>query len=429
MKEFVKSESGQAMVQIVLCMTVLLGFLGLAIDVGLLYRAKQEAQTAADAAATAAALDYLYNQSASSAQTVGKAASAANGYQDGSGGVTVTVNVPPASGPNTSGNFAEAIVAKSNPLNFFQILGFSSATAQARAVAGMPVVGNICIWLMAASGTGMHLQGSYSIHAPSCGVYVNSTSSNAISITGNGGTITASFIDVVGNVTPSHQTSPTPITSNTAPRKNPWGNLSGPSVPGSCNITSSATSITTANQASVSGSSSSKVVCFTKAVTLNNGVSLPGANSGIVYVFENGVTIPTGATVSLGSGTYDSSTGTFSNTSGAVMDLYSGTLSQASNSILNVYSPTAGPDNGVAILQPASNTADLQVQFGSNNQVLDGYIYAPGAEVYLQDHGGGITAAGIVADSLYDKSSSITIPSYDAANLQTTPNRVITLVE
>jgi hypothetical protein len=80
-------------------------------------------------------------------------------------------------------------------------------------------------------------------------------------------------------------------------------------------------------------------------------------------------------------------------------------------------------------MQPSNNTNDLQVQFGSNNQTLDGYIYAPGAEVYLQDHGGGITATGIVADTMYDKSSTITIPSYDKAHPSTTPNRVVALVE
>jgi hypothetical protein len=47
----------------------------------------------------------------------------------------------------------------------------------------------------------------------------------------------------------------------------------------------------------------------------------------------------------------------------------------------------------------------------------------------LQDNGGGVTATGIVAASMYDKSSTIRIPSYDEAHPTTTINRVITLVE
>jgi hypothetical protein len=80
-------------------------------------------------------------------------------------------------------------------------------------------------------------------------------------------------------------------------------------------------------------------------------------------------------------------------------------------------------------MQPKTNTTDLKVQKGSNNEVLDGYIYAPGAEVYLQDSGGGLTASGIVAKNMYDKTTKITIPSYDLAHPSTTQNRVLTLLE
>jgi hypothetical protein len=148
-----------------------------------------------------------------------------------------------------------------------------------------------------------------------------------------------------------------------------------------------------------------------------NGATLgPG-----LYVFQNGVTIPTGATVTVNGGT---------------LDLYgvgssAGTLNQASNSILNITAPTSttSPYNGIAILQPATNTTQLQVQFGSNNQTLDGIIYAPGAEVFLQDNGGGVTASGVVAGTMFIKSSTLNIPSYSGTHPTTTPFRTVTLVE
>jgi uncharacterized membrane protein len=46
-----KEEHGQMLVLVALSMTVLLGFLALAVDVGLLFRAKRTMQVAADAAA------------------------------------------------------------------------------------------------------------------------------------------------------------------------------------------------------------------------------------------------------------------------------------------------------------------------------------------------------------------------------------------
>jgi hypothetical protein len=431
----VESESGQALVLTAVCMVMLMGFVGLAIDVGLLYRARQRAQIAADAAAIGATVSYLDTGNLATAIAAGKAASARNGYTDGSGGVTVTINLPPPDGWYLNDyQYTEAIVSGPQSAQFMRVLGFTSRTVTAFAVAGMTAPGDACIWLMAKNGTGLTVQGAYVITATNCGIYVNSTSTNAIAVTGNGGTMNTKFVDVVGGSV-GHETHPTPITTNVTPRKNPWGdNLNGPSYPSGCSITSSATSITTSNMASVSGSSASPVVCFTAAVTLGNGVSLPGATGGVVYVFEKGVTIGTGSTVSLGSATFDSSTGTYSNTSGAVMDIAGGTLTQNSASLLNIYAPTSGTYNGIAILQPTSNTTNnsssnpLQVQFGSNNQTLDGYIYAPGSYIFLQDHGGGIKTTGVVANQLYEKSSTMSITSYDLANPSTTPNRVMSLV-
>jgi hypothetical protein len=420
-------------------MTALLGFLALSVDVGMLFRSKRCLQTAADAAAIAAAQNYMWSQLATSAQAAGKSASSVNGYTDGTKSVTVTINVPPTSGPNAGATgYAEAIVTQPIGTPFIGMFGRGTVTVSARAVAATPNNGSACIWLMAPSGNGLDVQGAFDIEAPGCGIYVNSPSSNALKVTGNGGTLNASFLDVVGNNSGNHTTQPTADTLNAGVRSTPWGNLSGPSFPGACKITSAATSITTATMAAVAGSASNNVVCFTKAVTLNDGVALPGASSGVVYIFEADVTIATGATVTVGSGTVSPSTGcttncSFSNELGATMELANtATLNQNSNSLLNIYAPAnlASPYDGIAILQPSTNTTELQIQFGSNNEVLDGYIYAPGAEVFMQDHGGGVTASGIVAATMFEKSSTLDIyTNYDTSHSSTTKNRTLVLVE
>lgn len=420
-------------------MTAMLGFMALSVDVGVLFRAKRCMQTAADSAAIAAAQDYMWNQSATTAQAAGKAASSTNGYTDSSNGVSVYINVPPANGPNTgAAGFAEAIVTQPVGMGFMGMFGRGTVSVTARAVAATPNNGSACIWLMGPSGTDLDVQGSYDIEAPGCGIYVNSPSNNALKVTGGGGTVNAAFLDVVGNNSGNHTTSPTADTLNSGVRSTPWGNLSGPSYPAGCKITTALTSITTSNVASVSGSASNNVVCFTNAVTLNGGVVLPGAASGVVYLFEKDVTVATGATVTLGSGTVSPATGcttncVFSNEVGATMELAgTATLNQNSNSLLNIYAPAtlASPYDGIAILQPATNTTELQIQFGSNNEVLDGYIYAPGAEVFMQDSGGGVTASGIVAASMYEKTSQLYIyTNYDTAHSSTTKNRTLTLVE
>ncbi len=75
------NENGQAIILTALLMTVLLGFLALAVDVALLFRARRNVQIAADAAAIGATMDYYYNGSVSGAQTVGQADTTAK--QDG----------------------------------------------------------------------------------------------------------------------------------------------------------------------------------------------------------------------------------------------------------------------------------------------------------------------------------------------------------
>jgi Flp pilus assembly protein TadG len=410
--KFLRNENGQTLVLTALCMTAMLGFMALALDVGLLFRARRNMQTAADSAAIAGAQDYMWNASTTTARTQAKNASIANGYTDGASGAVVTVNIPPTSGPNTgSAGFVEAIVSQPVSTVFMGMFSRSSVNVSARAVAATPSGGTACIWLMAPSGPALDLQGKYIINAPNCGIYVNSNTDDAMSVTGNAGTVNATFLNVVGNSSLKHNTKPTSATMNAGTRKDPWGNLQGPDPATDCTAANTVTqaTVTAANlKAPVNG-----VVCFGATnATLSAGLALPG---GAVYVAENGVTIGGDMTI-----------GTTSN--GATLDVYAGTFNQK-NSVLSINAPTSGTYNGIALMQPASNTNDLQVQFGSGNQVLSGYIYAPGAEVYLQDHGGGITATGIVAASMFDKASTINIPSYDAANPTTTPNRVITLVE
>ena len=433
-----KSERGQTLIFTLLAMVTLLAFASLATDVGLLFRARRNMQIAADAAATAAALDYLYNGSTTSAATAGQSAATANGVTNGNNGAVVTINTPPANGPNagTTG-FFEAIVSTPNTVFLMPVLyNSNSVTVAARGVAGTPGASKACIYIgnPTASDT-LHLQGSTSISTPGCGIYVNSSSSSAVKITGNASTINALYFNAYGGDN-GHNTSPTPITTNAPAQSDPLGNISGPSL-SACTSGNTVTASTVTSTLLAAASSSSGVVCFSATnVTLSAGLNLPGSSTGIVYLFENGVTIPTGAAVTFGTGTYNSGTGQFTSTAGATMDLYgtgssAGTLNQASNSVLNIYAPASASStyNGVAILQPASNTTTLQVQFGSNNETLDGFIYAPGAEVYLQDNGGGVTASGVVANTMFVKSSSLTIPNYSAANPTTTPLRIVSLVE
>src|ERR1700739_1546140 len=120
--KILKDQTGQVLVMTALSMTVLVGFLALAIDVGMLFGAKRNMQIAAAAAAIAGALDYKYNSSVSSAQAAGEAAATANGLTaTGTCPISdptktyVCINIPPVYGANAgSPGFVEALVTQPN---------------------------------------------------------------------------------------------------------------------------------------------------------------------------------------------------------------------------------------------------------------------------------------------------------------------------
>lgn len=390
---------------------VLCGFLALSVDVGLLFRARRNMQIAADAAATAGALDYYYNASNSSAESAAQSAATANGVTNGSGGAVVNVSTPPSDGPNAgAAGYVEVIVTEPNPTIFMSMFGFTSMTVGARAVAGTPGASQGCVYVLdPSSSDAMELQGSFDVSASHCGVIVDSNASDALQFTGAGGSLTAGSVSVVGgDGGQTGDSTPTPVTG-AAPANDPI-NISGPVPPGGCNTTSSATSLS----GTITGPGAGSSLCFTNAVTMSS-VTL-GAG---IYVFENGVTTTGDIT---------------SGTGGTTLDIYSGALTMNTGTVLDLVAPTSGPTNGIAIMEPTSNSSQITIQKGNATGSLTGIIYAPSATLYLQDSGGdssgGISlTTDLVVDKLFDKTATLTITSYSAANSTTTPLRAVALVE
>jgi hypothetical protein len=394
-----------------LSLMALSGFLALSIDVGLLFRVKRNLQIAADAAATAGALDYYYNASDTSAQAAAQAAAATNGVTNGQNGVLVTVNTPPVNGPNSgSPGDVEVIVTQPNPTVFMKMFNFGSMTVAARAVAGTPLPTKTCVYVLSPNdANAMQLSGSFDVSVSHCGVIVDSSDRDALQFTGPSGYLSASFVSVVGGDggQPS-DSNPAPVTG-AAPVNDPI-NISGPVPPDGCTSSSAATSLT----GSFSGPGAGKVICFTQQVALSNVTLGPG-----VYVFENGVT--TSGNISSGIG-------------GTTLDVYSGSLTMNSGTVLSLTAPTSGDTNGIALMEPSSNSSQITIQKGNVTGSLTGIIYAPSAQLYLQDSGddtsGGISlVSDLIVKTLVDKTATLTVNSYSAANPTTTPLRAVALVE
>src|ERR1700690_103388 len=161
-------EAGQSLVLVALALVVLLGFLGLAIDFGYYRFLRRQLQTAADAAALAGAMDITYGDYS----VAGKAASAENGFTDGTPGITVAMSNPPASGVFNSGtakNYVEAVVTDTNVPTFFsKIFGGTAPILSATAVAEG---GLNCIYGLDQSGGALSLV--FTVVNSACGVVDN----------------------------------------------------------------------------------------------------------------------------------------------------------------------------------------------------------------------------------------------------------------
>jgi hypothetical protein len=194
-----KSQSGQAILLVALALPILLAMVGLAFDVGFLEMMNRTAQTAADAAAIAGAVNLPYGNMTINA----RAAATSNGFTNGTNGASVVVNNPPSLGPHSGScastpancNYVEVVVSQPEPTFFLRIVGApATSTVAARAVA-YNTAGD-CVFALNSSMSGALTLGSglislTDINTPNCAIIVDSSNSNAIA---NGGLF--SFVNV-----------------------------------------------------------------------------------------------------------------------------------------------------------------------------------------------------------------------------------------
>src|SRR5260370_27992285 len=161
---------------------VLLAFAGLAFDVGYMQWSRRRAQTAADAAAVSGAWAV---QLGSPVTAQGKAASAVNGFTDGTSGVTVTINNPPSGGSYTGNSSAvEALVSQDPPSYFMRVLGYNTLPVRARAVA-MQGFGTGCVYaLNPSASSALKFSGNVTLNF-GCGLIDDSAAGAATKISGN----------------------------------------------------------------------------------------------------------------------------------------------------------------------------------------------------------------------------------------------------
>src|SRR5580700_8043513 len=412
-----KSESGQALVFAALALVVLIGFAGLAIDMGVLRYQKRLQQSAADAAAIAGASNLA---STSGGVTTGaQNASATNGFTDNGGGQTsactasgatvgtvcVQVNNPPLSGPHASGanagKYVEVLVAVVQPTYFMKIFGVYSEAITARAVATNLSGGNGggCLYTLgppASSIEGVNINGNATLKASSCGIVDNgdfNTSGNALTV--NAGTFgvagSANQSGPGGTVTCADQSAADCPTYGTPAAANPLASLTPPSQPaassscpgtGLCDVSTKGTitlqpgaydSITIGRNSTVTLASGIYYITGSGGVTFNGAGTVSSAAGGVMFYFTCTTNCPNG--------------GTFNATGGG------------DKADIELSPMSSGTYAGILAYQNPADTTGPSFG-GDDSSSFGGVLYFPTAELTFFGNGTSYSTGIVIADAL-----------------------------
>lgn len=384
LRKQMRSKRGQVILMVAILIVPILGMVGIAIDSGYLFFTRRAMQTAADSAALAGSLDQANNGSTSldTVTAAAKADAKTNGFDDAADDVTVTVHSPPSSGSFQNVDYVEVIIQKTIPPVFMNVLSLigagdvGSSTVKARAVAGRASISACFVALNASAASAFDIGGNSTINTPSCGIFVNSSSSTALTsgATGQGTCVTNLSTDVVGNKSLGCGFSPTP-TPGAGATTDPLTGLAVPTRPsGACISSPSGGTITDDTHA----------YC---TMALNSSTTF--ASNKVYYI--DGVAGGTGFSATGGPGT----TITGSN---VMFYVANGSISASTQVALNLSAPATGTYAGVLFFQGRSNTsaASFNGSGTSNCKALSGIFYAVKSTITFGGGGTGTCSTTVI---------------------------------
>jgi Flp pilus assembly protein TadG len=385
LQRLIRDREGGVAVMTAVTMTSLLGVAGLGTEATLWYVAERNLQSATDAAAYTAATAEVAKATSTAFGNAGRAVAQQYGYVDGTGGVTVKVNNPPKSGPNTGNAQAvEVVISQPQSMMFASLFMGSDPTISARAVAAPSGAGpagpaNCIIALDKGKVTDINDAGTASLNMPDCNLQINSSAANALNMSGTA-TIKAKTVSIVGNYSRTPNTTLTAtggIMTGATAMNDPYGNVTVP-VPGACNQV---------------------------ALHVTAAKSL-AATAGTPYVFCNGLSLAGSANLTLGPGVYIinagsldiSGTATLSGTGVTIILTNSatpsstGSVSISGGTTVNLSAPTTGSTAGLAIFQDRAASGGTNSFSGGSAQTITGAIYMPNEAVSYSGNSGNTPA-------------------------------------
>lgn len=371
-----RDESGQTLAMVALSMTLLLGFTAFATDIGVMLHEKREVQNAADSAAIAAARAVSSRQDGT---TAGKNDAALNGFTDqatdSSGNVitTVTINLTPLQGHFTGlPGYVEAIVTHQTPAFFMGFFGRDSMAISGRAVATYLGEGTACGYVNNPTGSNPagNPWGNSTIDAEHCGILFNGNV-----MLGASDSVTAAYIGATGTITGATHIDGT--YENGIPEfSDPLSYLSAP-------------------QGALPSPNADGKTCTPPVDPAAPQAALPNCylNQPLSGTLQPGVYYYTDPSAATYTGAVDGTAGvTIILTNNSLLSTSGG--SGAGNASLNLTAPSSGFYSGI-VLDAPTYTGTLNLDFGATAATFTGAVYAPNADLSLQDQGAnGSTTTG-----------------------------------
>lgn len=373
--ELARDRTGVSMVTLALLLPVLIGILGLAIDVGMWQVDQRRLQGAADRTAYAAAVASADGSTSDEATDEGLAILSQLGHQNSVSGLVAEIHNPATSGNySTDSQSWEVQLSHSHRLYFASLFLSENPTISARAVAvgGSSDPAPFCILTLDQTGAGATtFTNNAGLVNDDCNVYTNSSNAAAL-LCDNNCDIAANTYTVGGTrVVNNGELSGAVNLTGVSPAADPYADLP---VPNSSTLTCTRTSLLT--------------------VSSNQTIS-PG-------VYCGGIKVNSNKTLTMQPGTYyfrskfDLSGNSTLNATGGVTiilldDLCLGNggcrkeAGVGNNVRINLTAPTSGTYAGIALY--AQGTANTYQEF-SNNVTLNiqGAIYAPGDRFYFHNN-------------------------------------------
>ncbi len=331
-----------------LLIPVIVGVSALALDGGLMYLQRRQAQSAADATALAAAYTYYNTSNLSQAQAAGVAIAAQYG---------ITLSASQITSPQ-SGYMAVSITA-SKPRTFSALWGAGSmsvtASATARGTSSVQPYSTASVIVLDPSSSGSLTCGGGGKLTCGSAVQVNSSSSTAVNV--NNGAHIESDINVVGGYTVANGSHVDgTIATGVSSVGDPLASIPTPTIP-------PATSTPMSNYQGW-GSFSMQPGLYTGDVNLGNGGTFTMA-PGVYYIQGGSFNIANGCTLT-GNGVT------------IYIDNGGGTINFEGGTKTTLTPPTSGPYAGLSYFQDRNSAVPPNIANGSTIN-MSGTFYAAGA--------------------------------------------------